>query len=196
MLIPINKVVKELDLKPYQLHTWEKNGWLGTEPVLKDSSNNNQRIYTVEQVERIEYIKKIMDEQKEQGIKRTNIQEMNEKLLEKFGGEIIEIERNELSDMPASFEEFKQIMITQNKQMSDIKDIVKQLAQVEHKDHSEDFQHLKDELFYSRQREEKLMQTIEKSHELIESLQKQVQDLSKELKEERKKNIIQKLFGG
>ena len=91
MRIAIGRVTKELSIKSHMLHKWEERGWLGFEPVLKDPDNNHQRVYSEEQLERIKYIQSVIDDQRERGIKRTDIDELEEKLLEQFGGEIVPI---------------------------------------------------------------------------------------------------------
>ena len=79
MRIPISKITRELDIKSFQLHKWEERGWLGTEPVLKDPDNNGQRIYSEQQVERIEFIDEVIKDQENEGF--------IERIL-KYGGKI------------------------------------------------------------------------------------------------------------
>src|SRR5699024_10290601 len=83
-MIGISRISKELNIGTHVLREWEKRNWLGE--VLKDPEQNNQRIYDEEQVERIKFIWSISQEQRKKGLKRTDIQEVEEKLLDKFGG--------------------------------------------------------------------------------------------------------------
>ncbi|MDN7246289.1 MerR family transcriptional regulator [Planococcus shenhongbingii] len=53
-MIPISRLVKELNLEAYQLREWEKRDWFGE--VVKNPKKNHQRVYTEEQVERIQLI--------------------------------------------------------------------------------------------------------------------------------------------
>jgi len=118
MRISIGKVTKELGIKSHMLHMWEKRGWLGLEPVLKDPGNNNQRVYSEEQLEQIKFIQSVMDEQRERGYKRTDIAELEEKLLERYGGEVIPI-KEESSLLPSTVEEFHHLMLQNNKLLGD-----------------------------------------------------------------------------
>src|SRR5699024_11555157 len=93
----ISEVVKDLDLKSYQVHTWENNGWLGPDEVLKDPDLNNQRVYSDEKMERIHFLKDLFDKKRKQGVKRVAPKLVEEKLLEHFGGEITEMQRGEIT---------------------------------------------------------------------------------------------------
>lgn len=177
MLISISKLVKELKLKPHQLHKWEERGWLGFDPVLKDPDNNGQRVYNENQIERIYFIHEVMEEQKEQGIYRTNFKEMEEKLLEKFGGEIKHIENEVVMVLPASIEAFQQLLIQQNKQINALTDMVQELQKKEllpSADHTSDFVEMKKQLELSGEREDKLLTLIEKLQEDVQSLKEMV----------------------
>ncbi|UYB50291.1 MerR family transcriptional regulator (plasmid) [Lysinibacillus capsici] len=83
MRIPISRLAKELNLEAYQLREWEKRGWLGE--VVKDPRQNQQRVYTEEQVERIQLIAETIQAQRAIGIKRTDFEEVEARLLEQFG---------------------------------------------------------------------------------------------------------------
>ncbi|AUD15076.1 hypothetical protein CXF77_16170 [Planococcus sp. MB-3u-09] len=88
MRIPISRLVKELNLEAHQLREWEKRDWLGE--VIKDPRQNHQRVYTEEQIECIEMIAQTIQNQRVKGIKRTNFEEVEAKLLDRFGGEDID----------------------------------------------------------------------------------------------------------
>ncbi len=76
MRVPFSKITRELDLKSFQLHKREERGWFGTEPILKDSENNGQHIYSKQQVERIEFIDEVIKNQRKREIHRTDPKEM------------------------------------------------------------------------------------------------------------------------
>lgn len=128
MRVPINKITRELDIKSFQLHKWEERGWLGTEPVLKDLDNNGQRIYSKQQVERIEFIDEVIKNQRERGIHRTDPKEMEKFLLERFGGEVTRMESEELVVLPATIESFQGLLIQQNKEMNALREMVEELV--------------------------------------------------------------------
>ena len=117
-MISISKISKELNIQPYQLRDWEKRGWLGADPILKDPENNNQRIYNEHQVERIHFIQKELQRQRQEGIKRTDVSEMNSKLLDQFGGEVLKIDKNELTVHSSSVEEMAKLIIDLSKKVS------------------------------------------------------------------------------
>jgi DNA-binding transcriptional MerR regulator len=172
-LIPISQLVKELKLKPYQLHKWEERGWLGFDPVLKDQDNNGQRVYNENQVERIYFIHEVIEAQKKQGIHRTNFKEMEEKLFEKFGGEVKRMENEVMTVLPSSIEAFQQLLVQQNKQINALTDMVQELQKKERlpsADHTSDFEEMKRQLELSEEREDKLLTLIEKLQEDVQSL--------------------------
>lgn len=128
MRVPISKITRELDIKSFQLHKWEERGWLGTEPVLKDPDNNGQRIYSKQQVERIEFIDEFIKAQRKRGIHRTDPKEMEISLLEKFGGEFTRIENKELIVLPTTLESFQELLIQQNKEMNIMREMIEELV--------------------------------------------------------------------
>lgn len=102
---PIAEVQKELEIENrHVLYDWEKRGWLGSEPVVKDPDNNSARLYTEEQIRRIELIKNKIDTYRENGIQRlqkVHFQEIEQDLLETFGGEVKEMNQ-QLPDATSS----------------------------------------------------------------------------------------------
>lgn len=127
----ISRISKELGLKTFTLHKWEERGWLGSEPVLKDPDTNNQRVYSEEQVRRIEFIQKVINEQRDKGIKRTDFKEMEQLLLEEFGGEVTVMEEDTLEILPASVEGFQQLLMNQSKELAHLRDMVASMQQRE-----------------------------------------------------------------
>lgn len=172
MLVPIGKIVRELGIEAHQLREWEKRDWLGD--VLKDPEQNNQRVYTEEQIERIKLISKTIKEQREKGIKRTDFEEVEEKLLDHFGGEIIKRE-TEMIIHPNSIEQMVEMIQLQQKMMMEMQQQIENLQNRELPtpiDHTEQFEEMKNQLKFSQEREEKLIG-------LIENLQNDVEELKK-----------------
>ena len=128
MQVPISKVTRELELKSFQLHKWEERGWLGTELVFKDPNNNGQRMYSKQQVERIEFIDEVIKDQRKREIHRTDPKEMEQLLFEKFGGEVTRIESKELIVLPTTLESFQELLIQQNKEMNAMRETVDELV--------------------------------------------------------------------
>lgn len=172
MLIPIGKISKELGIETHQLREWEKREWLGD--VLKDPDSNNQRVYTEEQVERIHLINETIKNQRKKGIKRTDFGEVEEKLLDRFGGEVIKRE-TEMMIHPNSMDQIVRIIELQNKKIMELTEIIENQAKfnlTEPADYSKDLEEMKKELKFSEQREEKLIRLIEKLQIDVEELKK------------------------
>ena len=191
-MLSIGRVTKDLGLKPYQLHKWEERGWLGSDPVLKDPDNNNQRIYTEEQVERIRFIQKVIQEEQDKGIKRMDNSYMQQRLLDEFGGEITKKE-DELMVFPSSFEAFQNLMVQQNKEILALSEMVKELQTralpAEPKDYTSALEEVQVQLKHSQEREDKLLSVIEKLQDDIEEL------LDEKRKRSSNKGFFSKLLG-
>ena len=172
MLIPISRITKELDVEAHQLREWEKRDWLGD--VLKDPNNNNQRVYTKQQVERIEFIYHAINEQREKGFKRTDLKEVEAQLLDKFGGEIKKID-SEIMVHPNAMEQMVEMIALQQKMIVEMQQQLQQLQQKELPapvDHSEVLDDMQKQLKFSAQREEKLLGLVEKLQTDVEELKK------------------------
>lgn len=172
MLIPIGKITKELGIEAHQLHMWEKRDWLGD--VLKDPDSNNQRVYTEEQVKRIHLIHETIQKQREKGIKRTDFEEVEEKLLENFGGEVTKRE-TEVIVHPNSMEQMIEMIGLQQKMMLEMQQQIEKLQNKELPapvDHSEVLSEVKNQLKFSQEREEKLIGLVEKLQDDVEELKK------------------------
>lgn len=192
MRIGISKITKEYGIKTFQLHKWEERGWLGSEPILKDPDTNNQRMYSQEQVERIKFIHSVIEEQRKKGIKRTDFDEMEQLLLNQFGGEVIPIEKEVFEVLPSSVDGLQKMLMNQHKEIAKLVDMVANLQAREFPkpvDHSEEIEEIKTELQHSKEREEKLLSVIEKLQDDVDKL---VQDKKSQ---NEKKNFISKLFG-
>lgn len=191
---PISEVVKELDVKAHQLHQWETNGWLGPDDVLKDPDLNNQRVYSEQQVDRIRFLKTFFEEKRDQGIKRVAPKMVEEALLEKFGGEVIEIEKNEISVLPSSFEEFQHVMLQQRNMIVELKDMVQQLQQRELPEPAMTKEQA-EELFSRLASQEKEKNEIENEMKLIKEKLDIAVDYIQKQENQEKKSLWKRLFG-
>ena len=172
MRIPISRLVKELNLEAHQLREWEKRGWLGE--VVKDSRQNQQRVYTEEQVERIQLIADTIQVQREKGIKRTDLAEVEAKLLERFGGEVKRID-TDLVVAPQSLNQIVELLMGQNQKISELQQFMQQ--QPKHQlpdpvDHTEVLADMKNELKKSQEREEQLLAIVQQLQADLDELKK------------------------
>ncbi|MFJ7680439.1 MerR family transcriptional regulator [Peribacillus sp. NPDC097198] len=188
----IQEISRELGLKPYVLRRWEEYGWLGPDPVMKDPGNNNSRLYSDTQLERIYYINHKINEQKEKGIQRTDKQQMDRWLLDNFGGEVVEIEKQEIEFtqvLPGSMDSLIEVVVNQNKKLLDLESMVREQSKRPNpKDYTNDFEEMKQQLAFSQEREEKLIG-------LIEKLQEKVEESEENRKKPEKKGFWSRLFG-
>jgi DNA-binding transcriptional MerR regulator len=196
MVTPISKITKDLNIKPHQLHKWEERGWLGYQPVLKDPGHNGQRVYSEEQLQRIHVIYDNIEDQRKRGMKRTNLTEVEAVLLEKFGGEVTRIEKEEVMVLPSSIETLMELMRNQNKKIAELQETVERLEQnkLELKDHTPALDEMKKKLENSEEREEKLLLLIGQLKEDIEDMKKQ-QSPSVLTDKEEKQSLWQRLRG-
>lgn len=175
MLIPIGKITKELAIEAHQLREWEKRDWLGD--VLKDPDNNNQRVYNDHQIKRIHLIHETIQKQREKGFKRTDFTEVEEKLFEKFGGEVIKRE-SEMTIHPGSMEKLIEMIGLQQKMMLEMQLQIENLQNKELPtsiDYSQDFEEMKSQLKFSQEREEKLIGLIKKLQDNVEEMKRMPQ---------------------
>ena len=159
--------MKNIDVEAFQLREWEKRGWLGD--VMKDPAQNNQRVYTEEQIERIELINDVIKKQRERGLKRTDFSEVEAELLEKFGGQVTKM-NNEVMIHSNAVEELSKMLMMQNKIIIELQEKIEKNSQLEL---------IEQDLKERREREKELLQ-------LVEELKTDIQEL-KEKKEEKKK---------
>src|SRR5699024_5196842 len=191
-MIGISRISKELNIETHLLREWEKRNWLGE--VLKDPEQNNQRIYDDEQVERIKFIWGIIQEQRKKGLKRTDIQEVEEKLLDQFGGMVETIENNMIVH-PGSVDQIVELIRMQNKKISHLESAVSKQENLM-QNNSETLQEIKEELEVSKKREEKQEQVIEDMNEKLQKAVNFIIDMEeKQQNEPRKKSFWSKIFG-
>ena len=171
MRIPISRLVKELNLEAHQLREWEKRDWLGE--VVKDPRQNQQRVYTEEQVERIQLIAEAIQAQRAKGIKRTDFEEVEAKLLDRFGGEVKRID-TDLVVAPQSLNQIVELLIGQNQKISELQQLIQQPKQQlpDPIDHTEVLSDLKNELKKSQEREEQLLAIVQQLQSDLDELKK------------------------
>lgn len=161
MRIPISRLVKELNLEAHQLREWEKRDWLGE--VVKDPRQNHQRVYSEEQVERIQLIAKTIQAQRTKGIKRTDFEEVEAKLLDRFGGEVKRID-TDLVVAPQSLNQIVELLMGQNQKISELQQLMEQQPKNQLPgpvDHTEVLTEMKNELKKSQEREEQLLAIVQ-----------------------------------
>jgi len=189
-LVGISRISKELNIETHLLREWEKREWLGD--VLKDPEQNNQRVYDDEQVERIKFIWSIIQEQRKKGFKRTDIQEVEEKLLDKFGGMVKPIESN-ITVHPGSIDQIIELIQTQNKKIIQLESIVSKQDNLP--DYSEKLQEIREELEASKKREKKQEQTIDDMNKKLQKAVNFIMDMEeKQENKSKKKSLWNKLF--
>lgn len=172
MRIPISRLVKELPLEAHQLREWEKRGWLGE--VVKDPRQNQQRVYTEEQVERVQLIADTIQAQREKGIKRTDLAEVEAKLLERFGGEVKRID-TDLVVTPQSLNQIVELLMGQNQKINELQQLMHQQPKQQLPDpvdHTEVLADMKNELKKSQEREEQLLAIVQQLQTDLDELKK------------------------
>lgn len=172
MRIPISRLVKELNLEAHQLREWEKRDWLGE--VVKDPRQNHQRVYTEEQVERIQLIAETIQAQRTKGIKRTDFEEVEAKLLDRFGGEVKRID-TDLVVAPQSLNQIVELLMGQNQKISELQQLIQQQQKnqlPDPVDHTEVLADMKNELKNSQEREEQLLALVQQLQSDLDELKK------------------------
>lgn len=172
MQIPISRLVKELNLEAHQLREWEKRDWLGE--VVKDPRQNHKRVYTEEQVERIQLIAETIQAQRAKGIKRTDFEEVEAKLLERFGGEVKRLD-SDLVVAPQSLNQIVELLMGQNQKINELQQMMQQQPKQQLPDpvdHTEILADLKNELKKSQEREEQLLAIVQQLQSDLDELKK------------------------
>lgn len=171
MRIPISRLVKELNIEAHQLREWEKRDWLGE--IVKDPRQNHQRVYTEEQVERIQLIADTIQAQRAKGIKRTDFEEVEAKLLERFGGEVKRID-TDLVVAPQSLNQIVELLMGQNQKISELQQLMQQPKNQlsDPVDYTDVLADLKNELEKSQEREEQLLTLVQQLQSDLDELKK------------------------
>lgn len=203
----IQKIIEELGVAAHTLHRWEKDGWLGNDPVIKDPKNNNARLYDERQLERIYFLHHHISGKREKGIKKIRREDIESLLFEEFGGEVIEIEKNEIemtTVLPSSMESLMELVANQNKKLAALEEMVRKQVSKELPDYTEQIQEVKNELKLSQEREEKKDQVIQEMNEKLNRavdfiLEMEEKEKTKEtaaaVEEEPKKGLLKRIFG-
>jgi len=192
-MIGIGKLSKELNIDTHLLREWEKRDWLGD--VLKDPEQNNQRVYNEEQVERIKFIWDIIQEQRKKGFKRTDIKEVEAKLLEHFGGMVQPIETN-IAVRPGSMEQMIELIQMQNKKINHLESIVTQQEKML-PGNLEKLQEVQEALEASKKREENQQETMNEMNVKLQQAVETMTEMKKQQQEaQEKKSFWRRMFGG
>src|SRR5699024_1024691 len=192
-MIGIGKLSKELNIDTHLLREWEKRDWLGD--VLKDPEQNNQRVYNEEQVERIKFIWHIIQEQRKKGFKRTDIQEVEAKLLAICGGMVQPVE-TDITVRPGAMEQMIELIQMQNKKIDHLESIVKQQEKLLPGNLGK-LQEVQKELEASKQREENQQETMDEMNKKLQQAVDTMKEMEKQQKEvQEKKSFWSKIFGG
>src|SRR5699024_1740514 len=170
-MIGISKLSKELNIDTHLLREWEKRDWLGD--VLKEPEQNIQQVYSEEQVERIKIILDINQEKRKKGFKRTDIKEVEAKLLEHFGGMVQPVKTN-IAIRPGSMEQMIELIQMQNKKIDHLESIVMQQEKML-PSNLEQLREVQEELDASKKREEDQQETM---NEMNEKLQQAVDTMT------------------
>ncbi|MCW1928645.1 MerR family transcriptional regulator [Bhargavaea beijingensis] len=104
----IGDVTKEFNIESHTLRNWEDRGLIGD--VEQDFVHG--RMYNEEQIERIRTIQEVINAQRERGMKRTDYREVEDVLLDRFGGLVVERQEN----IPATPETFINLLKKLEKQ--------------------------------------------------------------------------------
>lgn len=187
----ISRVSKELNIETHLLRDWEKRNWLGD--VLKDPEQNNQRVYDDEQVERIKFIWSVIQDQRQKGFKRTDIQEVEEKLLDKFGGMVKPYENN-ITIRPGSIDQIVELIQMQNNKIAHLESVIADQKNLS-PDHTNELQEIQKELHASKKREEKQAQTVDEMNEKLQKAVDVILKLEDNQEKQKKKSFWSKIFG-
>ncbi|MDV7763975.1 MULTISPECIES: hypothetical protein [Peribacillus] len=128
-------------------------------------------------------------------------------LFEEFGGEVIEIEKNEIemtTVLPNSMESLMELVANQNKKLAALEEIIRKQVSKELPDYTEQIQEVKNELKLSQAREEKKDQVIQDMNEKLDRavnfiLEMEESEKKKQVaaaaEDEPKKSLWKRLFG-
>ncbi len=189
-MIGISRVTKDFGVEAHTLREWEKRGWL--EDVLKDPEQNNQRVYSPDQVERIQFIQGVIEEQRSKGIKRTDLKEVEKKLIDQFGGMVEKIETG-LSVHPNSIEQFGEFLQLQNRKILELESLLLEQQNRLPADNLDELKTIQKALEDAGKREEENRQTISDMNQKLQTAVDFIQRM--EEKESEKKSIWKRLFG-
>lgn len=187
MIKYINEVTREFGIEHHTLRNWEEKGYLGQ--VERDFTHG--RMYDEDQIRRIQCIQGVVKKQQEKGAKRTDFREVERALLEEFGG-LIEERPPSVPTSPEAFTNMLVKMNSQEKQIQQLQQMVKDLTQAT----AEQLKDMQDELVKSREETEELKRYLgEKLEQRDQLLLETVRNQQEQQNEKPKTGFFRKLFG-
>ncbi|MGM0898102.1 MAG: hypothetical protein ACQEV0_09385 [Bacillota bacterium] len=131
-------------------------------------------------MERIQLIADTIQVQREKGIKRTDLAEVEAKLLERFGGEVKRID-TDLVVPPQSLNQIVELLMGQNQKINELQQLMHQQPKQklpDPVDYTEVLADMKNELKKSQEREEQLLAIIQQLQTDLDKLKKPRQNPS------------------
>lgn len=125
MIKYINEITREYGIEHHTLRNWEDKGFLGV--VEKDFTHG--RMYSEDQIRRIESIQKVVMNQQSKGMKRTDFKEVERVLLDEFGG-MVEVKPSNIAATPETFTNLLLKLEKQDEQMRALQQMVLDLTQI------------------------------------------------------------------
>jgi DNA-binding transcriptional MerR regulator len=159
----IGDVTKEFGIESHTLRNWEDRGLIGD--VEQDFVHG--RMYNEEQIERIRTIQEVINAQREKGMKRTDYREVEDVLLDRFGGLVVERQEN----IPATPETFINLLKKLEKQ-EQANEQLKELLMTMAKSQVEGNDRIHQALVENTAKQEEEMKEIREVREMIGELNK------------------------
>lgn len=159
----IGDVTKEFGIESHTLRNWEDRGLIGD--VEQDFVHG--RMYNEEQIERIRTIQEVINAQREKGMKRTDYREVEDVLLDRFGGLVVERQEN----IPATPETFINLLKKLEKQ-EQANEQLKELLMTMAKSQVEGNDRIHQALVENTAKQEEEMKEIREVREMIIGLNK------------------------
>ncbi|KZE36856.1 hypothetical protein AV656_13825 [Bhargavaea cecembensis] len=159
----IGDVTKEFGIESHTLRNWEDRGLIGD--VEQDFVHG--RMYNDEQIERIRTIQEVINAQREKGMKRTDYREVEDVLLDRFGGLVVERQEN----IPATPETFINLLKKLEKQ-EQANEQLKELLMTMAKSQVEGNDRIHQALVENTAKQEEDMKEIREVREMIVELNK------------------------
>lgn len=158
---------------------------------LKDWDNKGQRIYNEHQIERSRFIHQELQRQKEQGINRMDIEEMNAKLLDEFGGEITTIEKREMFSFPGIDEKTAKLILNLSRKVFELEEqLASKMSSLE--EEISTMNQKTDQILLNQEAEKKRIE--QRDHALMESLNKTLEERKEEVTATKESNWFKKLL--
>ncbi|EMR06228.1 hypothetical protein C772_01873 [Bhargavaea cecembensis DSE10] len=161
----IGDVTKEFGIESHTLRNWEDRGLIGD--VEQDFVHG--RMYNEEQIERIRTIQEVINAQREKGMKRTDYREVEDVLLDRFGGLVVERQEN----IPATPETFINLLKKLEKQ-EQANEQLKELLMTMAKSQVEGNDRIHQALIENTAKQEEEMKEIREVREMIGKLNKEL----------------------